>query len=236
MPSEDLVAHKTTLEMDAKLRFHIQGPLAHVSTEQIQEILRQLPWEAEVYPERKWLRGQPTWQAKSAVAPPCNETHVQLGYERCWLRIKSTQRHVSAVEKAPPEDQQDAPMTWQQATKAPRKGGGSQGKGSGGAQSKSQQPPAAQASGGEEAAAKRRRKESGEDTRGWPTLPTMPAAPTPVAKEGNAHLQGQVSRLEDTVKKLEEMMTNFMQHQMTQGRAKPPIGQPPQQDLAGGGG
>ena len=115
----DLGASKQKLEMDSKLRFKIQGPPAHVSTDQIQEILRQMAWEAEIHPERRWQRGHPTWHATASKPPPCNETHVQLGYERCWLRIRSTQKPVAAVEPTPLEEHRKLPMTWQQATKSP---------------------------------------------------------------------------------------------------------------------
>ena len=98
----ELTASREVLQLDTGQRYHIQGPPAHISTQQIHDILVQMKWEATVQAERRWFRGKPTWQATSTTSPPCNETYVQLGYERCWLRIIPARKQLSPIERVPP--------------------------------------------------------------------------------------------------------------------------------------
>ena len=208
----ELTASRETLQLDTKQRRYVQGPPAHIGTPQIQERLQQLKWEATVGSERRWFRGKPTWQITAAQPPPCNETHVQLGYERCWLRIVSARKQLSPVEHVGPKDEVPQPTTWNQATRAPPSkaplSATKLGKGSGAAPAThptSEAPPGAPASGDSDPPTKRMRRSS-DQRPSWPTNVGTSQPPPPRHQE---HLQNQVNQLESTVRRLEALLNKL---------------------------
>ena len=233
-PSE-LQNSKKKLDMNVRMRWQIQGPPAHIGRSQIQDIVKQVEWGgAEILPDRRWFRGAPTWQAVSDGPPPCQETYVQIGYERCWLRIKSTKKQAPALEKTPPATPATPPATWRQATRGPDHRPrtllqGMSGKGRGGDSGQKSAPgngpnlatPCATAS-GEDGNAAKRRKQDVQVTGPRPTPVAAHAVPNPPTNPQES-LQAKVTQLEDAMKRIETLLTQVMQHpsQLPGGRGQP---------------